>query len=99
MADFLSKFDPALFIGLTAAVGGLVIGLVSAVLFIVGAFWESVRKAEVKSRIVQDMLDRGMPTDEIVDVVLALGVDDPKKDCAAQARPRAEEPHAEPRLT
>ena len=66
MADFLSRFDPALFIGLTAVVSGLVIGLVSAVFFIVGAFWESVRKAEVKSRIVQVMLDRGLPADEIV---------------------------------
>jgi hypothetical protein len=92
MAEFLSRFDPALFIGLTAVVGGLVIGLVSAVFFIVGAFWESVRKAEVKSRIVQDMLDRGMPTDEIVDVVVALGVGGSCKQRLARGRSQSDTP-------
>ncbi len=99
MSEFLSKFGPGELIGFTAVAGGLLVGLACGVTGIVSTFWESVRKAEVNSRLVQDMLDRGVPTDEIVDVVLALGVDEPKKALLAQARPRAEEPHAEPRLT
>ncbi len=98
MGDLLSKLGPGELIGFTAVAGGLLIGLTCAVCAIVGAYWESVRKAEVNSRLVQDMLDRGVPTEEIVSVVLAVGVEEPEEALLAQVRQRAEELRADPRM-
>ena len=63
MSDLLSKFDPMEFVILVAVSGGLLIGLLSAVAGIIGAYWECVREKQITSSLVQDMLDRGVPTD------------------------------------
>jgi len=94
MGELLSKFDAGELIGLTAVAGGLLIGLACSVSAIIGGYWESVRRAEVNSRLTEDMLDRGVPTEEIVNVILAMGVDEPEEALLAQVRRRAEEVRA-----
>ncbi|MHC4177708.1 MAG: hypothetical protein ACYSWU_09380 [Planctomycetota bacterium] len=99
MSELLSKFDPIEFVIWTAVAGGLLVGLVSAVTAIVGAFWESIRESQMTTTLIQDMLDRGVPTEEIVDVVLAFGVEEPEDKMFYRVEPRTESPQAEPSLT
>lgn len=56
--------------------GGLLIGLASALVAVVGAYWAAVRHTQIAATLVQEMLDRDVPTEEIVDVILAMGIED-----------------------
>ena len=95
MLELLSRFGPGELIGLAAVVGGLAIGPVIAIVAIVCAYWESARRAEINSRLVRDMLDRDVPRDEIVDVLLAMGCEQPDK---ALLRARARHEFDEPQV-
>lgn len=98
MSDLLSKFDAMEFVIWTAVAGGLLIGLVSAVAAIVGAYWATVRHTQIAATLVQEMLDRNVPTDEIVNVLLAMGIEDEHDPRLALIHHRPEQPQPEPGL-
>jgi hypothetical protein len=61
MYEYLARFSPWEMIVLVSIVGGLFV-----IIFAVGAdVWQRVRKAEIETKLKQDMLDRGMSADEI----------------------------------
>ena len=94
MSELLSRFGPGEFIGLVAVGGGLLVGLVSIVVGILGSCITSVRRRNIASTLVQDMLDRGVPTDEIVDVLLAMDIEDEDDPRLALTRHKGEVPEA-----
>ena len=99
MSELFAKFDPIEFVIWTAVAGGLFIGLVSAVVAIAGAYWTCLREHQIAAKLVQDMLDRGVPTEEIVDVVLAMGIEDADDPRLGLIHRQPEEPQPEPGLT
>ncbi len=98
MSELFSKFDAMEFIIWTAVAGGLLIGLVSAVVAIVGAYWACVRERQIAATLVQEMLDRNVPSDEIVDVLLAMGIEDEDDPRLALLHHRPEQPQPKPGL-
>lgn len=74
MADVLSRFDAMELVILVAVGGGISIGFICAVTAIVGAFWAEARDKEMAATLVQDMLDRDVPSEEIAGIVRAAAL-------------------------
>jgi hypothetical protein len=81
LSDVLSRFDSGELIGLIALTGGLVVGLILGMMgILLGFYVERVksRRAEILASLKQDMLNRGMPADEIC-MVLEAGTKSTRK--------------------
>lgn len=61
MDDLFSRFEPGQFIGLVAVGGSMLCGIVGIVM----GCWLEMRKVATAAALKQDMLNRGMPADEI----------------------------------
>jgi len=65
---------------------------------IVAAYWATVRHTQIAAQLVQEMLDRNVPSDEIVDVLLAMGIEDEDDPRLGLIHRRPEQPQPEPGL-
>lgn len=73
MWEILSRFSGGELIGLVAVAGGILIGLTSALAAIIGAYVSCIREKRMAVEFVQDLLDRGVPPEEIAEIVRATG--------------------------
>jgi hypothetical protein len=67
MFELLSRFHPGELIGLSAVVGGLVVGAIAVVMGI----GLEMRKIELAAALKKDMIERGMTPEEIRTVMEA----------------------------
>jgi hypothetical protein len=65
MGDFISQIGFGPFIALVSVVGGLLIPLAA----IIGGLTYKCRKLQVEAALKQQMIERGMSADEIVEVL------------------------------
>src|SRR5262245_57785318 len=68
LSEFLSRFDSGELIGLIALAGGMTVGLILGIMGILLGFYTQrlkYRRAEILAALKQDMLNRGMPANEI----------------------------------
>ena len=61
MTELLSRMNPGDLVPLVAIIGGVLCGIIG----ILAAAWQKVRRAEILAALKQDMLNRGMSSDQI----------------------------------
>ena len=74
LSEFLSRFDSAETLGLIVLAGGMTVGLILGIMGILLGFYAQrlkYRRAEILAALKQDMLNRGMPANEICMVLEA----------------------------
>ena len=67
MIETVSQWDPSKLIPLVAIVTGALIAITA----IISGQWRRIRQAEIDAALKQEMLNRGMPAEEIERVVRA----------------------------
>jgi hypothetical protein len=80
MTELLSKFNAGELIGLVAVAGGLLIPILCGVTAIITDYFYKVRQLALK----QDMLNRGLPAEEIC-AVLEAGMKGSRKGCRSHS--------------
>jgi hypothetical protein len=86
LREFLSRFDSGELIGLIALAGGMTMGLILGIMGILLGFYTQrlkYRRAEILAALKQDMLNRGLPADEIC-MVLEAGTKSTRKSLGSQ---------------
>ena len=74
LSEFLSRFDSGETLGLIVLAGGMTVGLILGIMGILLGFHAQrlkYRRAEILAALKQDMLNRGMPANEICMVLEA----------------------------
>jgi hypothetical protein len=87
MSELLQRLNGGEIIGLFTVVVGTVVGGIIAVTAIVTAHWRKTRQTEQEAALKQEMLQRGLSAEEIVQVIRATRGGRSKADSPAPARP------------
>jgi hypothetical protein len=85
MTEFIREIGVGEFIALVSVVGGLMIPLVA----IIGGLMYKHRKLNVEAALKQQMIERGMSSDEIKEVLQASISDKPRRGCSRTSSVRA----------
>jgi hypothetical protein len=86
MSELLQKFNGAELLGLITLLLAFLVGGIIAVTAIVTAHLQATRQAEQEAALKQEMLQRGMSAEEIVQVVTASRDSSSDGDSSAQAQ-------------